>query len=82
MANAKANVTARVLLETKEAQAHDETLVRLVFVPDYQDGRNAEWARFTPSLRLEMTVVDSVAEQFNTQTPYTLTFSPGEKETK
>lgn len=76
------NVTARVKLEAKETWAHDETLVKLVFVPDYDDGRNAEWSKFTPSLRLEMTVVDTVAKQFDTQKPYTLTFSPGEKDSK
>lgn len=50
--------------------------VRLDFQPDYQDDRNKEWAYFTPSLSLGMTVRPEVADQWGVEVgkTYTLTF--------
>jgi hypothetical protein len=46
------------------------------FSPDYEDGRNKEWAVATPSLSLSMTVKDEVAEEhFASGDAFTLTFS-------
>lgn len=69
-------VTAKVKCSSK-APAW-EGAARLSFEPDYQDGRNAEWAAATPHLSLSMTVVDSVAEHFEQGGKYTLTFTPTE----
>lgn len=51
-------------------------VVRLEFVADYDDGRNKEWAIYTPALNLSMTVRGEVAERFEAGGKYTLTFSP------
>lgn len=68
-------VTAKVKLQS--VQEGNE--VRLVFVPDYQDGRNAEWAIATPALSLDMHVLRSVADaHFEMGKPYTLTITPTE----
>jgi len=64
-------VTAKVKVSNK--QQH-ENGVTLAFAPDYQDGRNKEWAVRTPSLSLTMTVLDRVAEQFEVGDAVTLTF--------
>lgn len=49
------------------------------FSPDYDDGRNKEWAVATPSLSLSMTVKDEVAEQhFSAGDAFTLTFGKEE----
>lgn len=46
----------------------------LSFHPDYQDGRNSDWAQATPSLSLSMTVNEDAAEHFEQGQAYTLTF--------
>lgn len=66
------NVTAKVKLNNKQPW-EDQSV--LTFVADYEDGRNKEWAKFTPALSLSMTVKNSVAEHFETGKSYTLTFS-------
>lgn len=67
-------VTAKVQVQVKEPVGEDE--VRLHFVPDYADGRNKAWAKYTPGLSLTMTVLGSVGEQFNVGDAFTLTFEP------
>jgi len=62
--------TAKIILRVKEG----DDPVRLEFHPDYQDGRNKEWASATPALSLSMTVKREVAEQFSPGTAYVLTF--------
>lgn len=49
--------------------------MQLRFFPDYDDGRNKEWAAATPALSLTMTVKPEVAERFEVGAHYTLTFS-------
>lgn len=68
------SVTAKVQCTVKHPEWAGAT--RLQFAPDYQDGRNAEWAEATPNLSLSMTVKDSVAEHFAQGQTYTLTFTP------
>jgi hypothetical protein len=65
-------ITAKVKLQRKEPNG--EASVRLVFVPDYADGRNAEWAYYTPGLMLDMTVKGEVADRFEQGGAYTLQF--------
>lgn len=69
-------ITAKVKLSTKSDNGNGTH--RLVFVPDYQDGRNKEWALATPGLLVDMGVIDSVAERFEPQGAYTLTFTPSQ----
>jgi hypothetical protein len=69
-------ITAKVAVARKDSVGSGET--DLVFSADYADGRNKEWAKYTPSLELRMRVLDSVAEQFNPGQPFVITFEPTE----
>jgi hypothetical protein len=48
--------------------------VTLSFTADYSDERNKEWAKYTPALSVGMTVIGSVAENFEQGRRYLLTF--------
>lgn len=67
-------VTAKVTCTAKSEGF--EGASSLSFSPDYQDGRNAEWAAATPNLSLSMTVIGAVAEHFELGGKYTLSFEP------
>ena len=71
------SVTAKVVCQTKIKQYDGVT--NLSFLPDYQDGRNAEWAAATPSLSLTMTVNDNAAEHFESGQAYTLVFEKNDE---
>lgn len=74
-------VTAKVLCVGKYISGSgDSRQVKIDFVPDYNDGRNKEWARYTPSLQLSMTVRGEVADQFELDGAYLLTFTPDVQE--
>jgi hypothetical protein len=64
--------TAKVVVESKVEHGQQ---VSLQFRPDYDQGRNAEWAEATPALALGMTVKNEVAEQVEVGDAFTLTFS-------
>jgi hypothetical protein len=70
-------VTAKVVCQTKNGEAGEgeDRTVNVSFVPDYADGRNAEWARWTPGLSLTMGLRGAVADQFEVGKAYTLTFT-------
>lgn len=71
------SVTAKVVCSSKtESGEGEERQVLVNFVPDYADGRNKEWALFTPSLSLSMTLKGVVADKFEPQKAYTLKFEP------
>jgi hypothetical protein len=55
------DITARVFVS--HVSSGDRTTA-LYFSPDYQDGRNSEWADATPSLSLTMVVKNEVADHF------------------
>jgi hypothetical protein len=42
----------------------------VVFDPDYGDGRNAEWAKYTPGAQLKATVLNEVAENWEPGAAY------------
>lgn len=65
--------TAKVTCTAKSPAGEGQT--RLGFSPDYAEGRNAEWARYTPTLSLSMTVLDSVAERVAMGQAVTLLFA-------
>ena len=68
-------ITAKVKCVYAEP-ANDQVALR--FEDDYADGRNAEWAKYTPALSLSMSVRPEVAEPFTVGAAYTLTFTPEE----
>lgn len=65
-------VTAKVLCQTKTLSTGDYTT--LVFIPDYQDPANKEWATSTPNLSLNMTVKKAIGDMFSPGQKFTLTF--------
>ena len=70
-------VTAKIYCTAKtESGEGDDRQAVVTFAPDYADGRNKEWSRYTPALSLSMTLRGSVADQFETSKAYTLTFEP------
>lgn len=72
----KRSVTAKVRVGTWTPSSDGQT--HLQFFADYADDRNKEWAKYTPSLSLNMVVLDSVAEHFKAGQAFTLTFEPGD----
>lgn len=66
--------TAKVTVARKVDAGDGQT--QLTFSADYADGRNKEWAKYTPALSLVMTVLDGVAEQFEVGQPLVLTLEP------
>lgn len=64
--------TAVVTLYRKEESRLGQT--PLWFQADYNDERNKEWSKYTPALGVTMTVLDSVADQFEQGVRYLLTF--------
>jgi hypothetical protein len=72
-------ITAKVMLNSKmESGVGDNRNVALSFSANYADGKNAEWAIWTPNLALTMTVKGEVADKFVIGQEYTLTFSEDE----
>jgi hypothetical protein len=68
-------ITTMVCCQSKtESGEGDDRQALLSFAPDYTDGRNKEWSRYTPHLSLSMTVKGSVADDFQPGKAYTLTF--------
>lgn len=69
-------ITAKVHCNGKQEYNYsDQRYATLGFCPDYQAGRNQEWAASTPHLDLRMTVTGAVADQFELGKRYTLTFT-------
>lgn len=66
--------TAKVTVVRKDPMTGGET--DLVFGADYADGRNKEWAKYTPALDLRMRVLSGVAEQFEVGQAFVLTLEP------
>lgn len=69
------SITAKVTLSSKN-QSIGSTVLQ--FMPDYQDGKNKEWASSTPSLDFKMTVKPEVGELFKPGASYMVTFTPEE----
>ena len=67
------DVTAKVKVAGKGDVVDGQ--VALSFTADYADERNKEWAKYTPALSLQMTVLESVADKFAVGQPFTLTFT-------
>lgn len=70
-------VTAKVIVNGRTEQrnaAGEVDTVTLQFNADYSDGRNKEWAKYTPGLSITMGVKPEVAEHFPMGQAFTLTF--------
>lgn len=68
-------ITAKIVCSGKTEQGDGDNRQTLVtFRPDYEDGRNKEWSLYTPSLSLSMTLKGGVADRFNVDDRFTLTF--------
>lgn len=70
------NITAKIKVTGKTPVTDGQT--NLNFQADYSNDRNKEWAKYTPALSLGMSVLDSVAENFEVGQAFTLTFIPEE----
>jgi hypothetical protein len=69
-------ITAKIKCHLKMSGGDGQTQVH--FEPDYADGRNAEWAKYTPAMSLSMTMLDEVADRFETGRAYMLQFVESE----
>lgn len=69
-------VTAKVKVANREEVGDGQ--VFLEFQADYEDGRNKEWAKYTPGMSINTTMKGEVAEQFQVGDAFTLTFSKEE----
>lgn len=66
-------MTAKVKLTSRSVG--DDGQVSLAFGPDYDNGANQEWAKYTPSLSVQMIVKDDVlGAQWETGQRVTLVF--------
>lgn len=72
-----ANITAKIKVTNMSSPVGGQQTIS--FSPDYNDERNKEWAQFTPSLSLSMSVKDEVAGYFAVGQAFTLTFTPEEE---
>jgi hypothetical protein len=71
------SVTAKIICNGKtESGEGDNRQVNVSFHADYADGRNKDWARFTPGLSLTIGLRGSVADKFEAGKSYILTFTP------
>lgn len=70
--------TAKVFIAGHEDIGDGQT--RLIFGADYADGRNKEWAKYTPAFALNMVVLDEVAQGLKWGDRATLTFDFSQEE--
>jgi hypothetical protein len=72
-------ITAVAVLQTKvTTESASGATTTLQFSADYQDERNKQWAAYTPSLNLQMSVRPDVADLFDLQGRYLLSFEKQE----
>lgn len=68
-------VTAKIVVTSKTEQGEgDNRQVNVSFGADYTDGRNKEWALYTPGLSLTMGLRGAVADRFEVGKSYELRF--------
>lgn len=72
-------ITAKIRCQSKQIIGEgDNRQANVSFAADYADGRNQEWAMYTPNLSLTMTLKGAVGDRFEVGQAYTLTFEPSE----
>lgn len=75
-------ITAKVRCTSKFVTGEGENRsANVSFGPDYAEGRNAQWAKATPTLSLSMTVNASAVDLFEPSQCYTLVFEPEQEST-
>lgn len=68
-------VSAKIKVTGRTAVSDDQVMV--TFGPDYEDGRNKEWAKYTPAFSLTMTVLKEIAvRHFPEGRAFGLVFTP------
>lgn len=67
------STSAKIFLSGKTAAGDGQT--SLHFTADYADGANKEWAKYTPSLSIQMTVLDEVAADWEFGDHFDLVFT-------
>lgn len=70
--------TAKITCTAKGPAGEGQS--RLGFSADYAEGRNAEWAKYTPSFSLSTVMLDQVAKHFEVGTHITLLFTAEDAE--
>lgn len=71
--------TAKIRCSSKTPNAGSTPpTTRVQFTPNYGEGKNSEWAARTPTLNLDMAVLDEIAERIDVGDEVTLTFTKGE----
>lgn len=74
-------ITAKVHCQAKnETGDGDQRQAVVTFTADYADGRNKEWALYTPTLSMSMTLKGVAADRFEAGKAYTLTFTETEED--
>lgn len=74
----ESKVTAKVYVSNRTEM--NDGQVTVAFSPDYKEGRNSEWAKYTPALSLTMVVKKEVADHFPGGRAFTLVFDPEDSE--
>lgn len=71
-------ITAKVKLYRKTPVGDGQTGLKFMAPYTDADGNriNEDWAKYTPALHIDITVIDSVAEGMDVDQHYTLTFTP------
>lgn len=72
------SVTAKFKVQSTVPQDYGDGTsgAQLTLVPDYANGRNKEWSKWTPAGCINMNVKNPVAEQFTIGRAFTVTFEP------
>jgi hypothetical protein len=72
-------ITAKVQVNTKlESGVGDARQVVVAFTADHAGGRNKEWALYTPSLQLSLSLKGEIADRFDVGSRWTLQFAEEE----
>lgn len=67
-------ITAKMVVSSKVYSGEgDQRQANVVFGADYADGRNKEWALYTPGASLNMGLRGAIADRFEVGQAYTLT---------
>jgi len=76
-------VTAKAIVNSKSEEMDDDGNVKQATVslfPDYADGRNKEWALYTPTLSVNMSLKGNVASFCKVGDHVTITFEVDDAE--
>jgi hypothetical protein len=73
------SVIAKFFVQTITEHAHAKGQKQIVMAPVSRGEENKEWSKYTPSGRIEMSILnEAAAEQFELGKEYLVRFSPAE----